>query len=170
MLIAVLGGAGDGGDGCEVVPALHDFSKSAVYFTLSGSDVAAGGMRADGLWARPVGTLVMRLASGDGSTGSRAIDGRGAQCLLFCAVSWSVAFTLSLSWPAFEAMVLPGLGLLVAPLVEGVRRKSLPLVYAGLGLLVMMQMREKLDVPFGFDYQDEASGARCTFGIGAGAA
>lgn len=118
-------------------PALHDFSKASVYFTLLALTalLAAYSVRVAGCKSTP----------------------RQAQCVLLCAVSWSVAVSLSLSWPAFEAMVLPGLGLLVAAVLEGARRRTLPFVYAAVGLAVLMQMREKLDLPFGFDYQDEAA-------------
>lgn len=118
-------------------PALHDFSKSAVYFTSLGLTV-----------------LLIRYAR---TIGAGGLSARDAQCLLFAAVSWSVAFTLSLSWPAFEAMVLPGLGFLVAAVLEGAALRARPFVYAALCLLVLMQVREKLDLPFGFDYQDEAA-------------
>jgi len=119
------------------LPALHDFSKASVYFTFLALTLLLAG-------------YAVRVFGGQS-------DARQAQCVLLCAVSWTVAFTLSLSWPAFEAMVLPGLGLLVAAVLEGVRRKSLPWVYGALSLVVVMQMREKLDLPFGFDYQDEAA-------------
>jgi len=119
------------------LPALHDFSKGSVYFTFLAMTVLLAGYAVKGFWGR--------------------WNTRQAQCALLCAVSWSVAFTLSLSWPAFEAMVLPGLGLLVAALLEGVPRKRLPLVYGALCLLVLMQVREKLNLPFGFDYQNEAA-------------
>lgn len=79
-----------------------------------------------------------------------------AQCVFFCAVSWSVAFMLSLSWPAFEAMLLPGLGFLLVALLRGARPRSLPAIYAAVALAVFVQVREKMDVPFAFDYQDDA--------------
>lgn len=125
------------------LPALHDFSKSAVYFTFLGMTL-----------------LLVRYGV---RLRSRATDDRRAQCVLLCAVSWSVALTLSLSWPAFEAMLLPGLGVLVALVLDGARRRALPLVYAALAFVSLMQVREKLDLPFGFDYQDEAPVRSATF-------
>lgn len=119
-------------------PALHDVSKSWVYLTLL-AVTALLGRYAVGMCAGETMTL------------------RRAQRVLFCAVSWSVAWTLSLSWPAFEAMTLPGLGFVVAAAVEGAGRRALPFVYAVLCFAVLTQAREKLDLPFGFDYQDEAA-------------
>jgi len=125
-------------EGLRRLPALHDLSKSAVYFTF-------------------LALTLLLVRYGARAVAGEAPRGRRAQCLLLCAVSWSVAFTLSLSWPAFEAMLLPGLGFLVALLLEGARPKALPLVYAALAFAVLMQVREKLDLPFGFDYQEEAA-------------
>ena len=122
------------GEALRGLPALHDFSKSLVYFTCLGLTV-----------------LVVRY----GFAVRGGFTGRQAQCLFFCLVSWVVAATLSLSWPAFEAMALPGLGFLVAAVVESARPRALPYVYAVLVLVAGMQVREKLDLPFGFDYQDE---------------
>jgi len=119
------------------LPALHDLSKAWVYFTAI--------------------ALTMLLGKCISAMRAEQVTPRRAQLLLFCAVSWSVAFTLSLSWPAFEAMTLPGLGLLVAAVLSGAEWRSLPLIYAALVMAVLMQAREKLDLPFGFDYQDEGS-------------
>ena len=124
----------------QALPALHDFSKSAVYFTVLGLSGLLVSFAAEA-WRERV-----------------PLTPRRAQIVLFATVSWAVAATLSLSWPAFEAMVVPGLGLLVAAVVEQTwRRSSAPWVYAALALTSLMQVREKLDLPFGFDYQDEGA-------------
>ena len=124
------------------MPSLHDFSKSSVYFSLLGLTF---------LMARALGLLCRG-----------PLQSKQAHSVLFCAVSFSVALTLSLSWPAFEAMVLPGLGYLLASTMEGVRERSLPFVYGSMCFLTLIQFREKLDLPFGFDYQDEAAVRRAT--------
>ena len=118
------------------LPAMYDFSKSAVYYTFVALSVM-------------VFVYAIKLFY-PGMTRHQA------QCIVFCVVSWSVAFMLSLSWPAFEAMVLPGLGFLIAATLNGVRTRYLPYVYATLALMVFMQTREKLDLPFVFDYQNDA--------------
>jgi hypothetical protein len=115
------------------LPAMWDFSKIAIYYTFIALSVI-------------LFVYAIRLFS-PGMTRHQA------QCILFCVVSWSVAFMLSLSWPAFEAMVLPGLGFLIAATLNGVRPRYLPYVYGVLVLMVFMQTREKLDLPFVFDYQ-----------------
>ena len=134
-LLSVLGLFG----ACEVLsraglPAVWNFSKSAVYFTIFGVTIF-------GL------ALLYRALR-------RRQDYRTWELALFAAVSWSVAFTLSLSWPAFEAMTMPGLGLLIAATWEGVRRTRW-LVSFLLAVLLTFQLREKLDLPFTFGYQDE---------------
>ena len=116
------------------LPVLHDFSKSAVYCTFIGITLL--------LWIYLGGVL-------------KPISRRQAQCILICAVSWSVAFMLSLSWPAFEAMLLPGLGFVLAAMPDGVRPQRRWAVYCTMAIMVFMQVREKLDLPFGFDYQNE---------------
>lgn len=118
--------------------ALHDFSKSAVYFTFAGTTVF-GLIAIDLAFKRP-GRATLRLW----------------QSAILAAVGWSVAFTLSLSWPAFEAMTIPGLGLLLAAAVEGTRGWGRRFLYAVMIAMVFLAVREKLDLPFGFDNQDEA--------------
>jgi hypothetical protein len=75
---------------------------------------------------------------------------RHAQCIIFCVVSWVVAFMLSLSWPAFEAMLLPGLGFLVAAALQGARAHHRKYIYAVLVAVVFLAVRAKLDLPFEF--------------------
>ena len=80
---------------------------------------------------------------------------RHAQCILFCVVSWVVAFMLSLSWPAFEAMLLPGLGFLVAAALQGARPHHRKYIYVVLVTVVFLAVRAKLDLPFGFTVGSE---------------
>jgi hypothetical protein len=118
------------------LPALRDSSKSIVYYVLIGLTV----------WLAGQMTWLFR----------REISRRIAQGILFGAVAWSIAVMLSLSWPAFEAMTLPGLGFLLAATLDGVqdRFRWLPLLV--IVSMVFLQVREKLDLPFTFDRMDEA--------------
>ena len=80
---------------------------------------------------------------------------RQAQLLLYASVSLATAFMLSLSWPAFEAMVVPGLGLIVATVMQIAGRKLEYLVCAGSAALIFFATVVKLNVPFGFAGYDE---------------
>lgn len=120
------------------LPSLHDTLKSAVYFTFAGTTVF-GLIAIDLAFKRPRKTTL-----------------RLWQIAILAAVGWSVAFTLSLSWPAFEAMTIPGLGLLLALAVEGTRGWGRRFLYAVMVAVVFLAVREKLDLPFTFDKQDEA--------------
>ena len=80
---------------------------------------------------------------------------RQRQLALFATVSFFIAFFLSLSWPAFEAMTLPGLGLLIAAILEGAAPRSRPWVYAAAASLIFFQVREKLALPFAFEGLNE---------------
>jgi hypothetical protein len=75
---------------------------------------------------------------------------RHAQCVLFCVVSWVVASTLSLSWPAYEPMLLPGFGFLVAAALQGARARHRKYIYTVLAVAVFVAAWAKLDKPFGF--------------------
>jgi hypothetical protein len=75
---------------------------------------------------------------------------RHAQCILFCVVSWVVALMLSLSWPAFEPMLLPGLGFLVAAALQGARPHHRKFIYIVLAVAVFVAEWAKLDIPFSF--------------------
>lgn len=120
------------------VPAVWNFSKSAVYFTCFDLSLFAVALIAQGYRANT--PLVERE--------------RAWELLLFLGVGWSVAITLALSWPAFEAMTLPGLALLLAAAAQGVRKGKFAL-YAIFAVLFCFQLREKLDLPFTFGSQDE---------------
>ncbi|MGC2580913.1 MAG: hypothetical protein WA399_02370 [Acidobacteriaceae bacterium] len=120
------------------LPALRDYSKSAVYFTFVGTTI--------------FGLIAIDLAL----KRSRKSTLRLWQIAILAAVGWSVAFTLCLSWQAFEAMTIPGLGLLLAAAVEGTRGWGRRFLYAVMIGMVFLAVREKLDLPFSFDSQDEA--------------
>jgi hypothetical protein len=115
---------------------IHNLSKSAVYFVF-------------------ISVTILLLAYGMKSL-RRKLSVREQQFALFAAVSFFVAFFLSLSWPAFEAMALPGLGFLVAAVLEGVQPARRRYVYAVLGCLLFVQTLEKLNLPFGFDGLNES--------------
>jgi len=79
-----------------------------------------------------------------------------SQMLLLAAVSFSVAFMLSLSWPFFEAMLVPGLALFVATTLDTLTAPFRKIVYLVIGLLLMAQVQSKLAAPFGFAGWQEA--------------
>jgi len=122
------------------LPALVDFGKSSVYYVLVGCALLG------------VAALFIGLRNTEESS-SRILH-----IALFAALAWSVAASLSLSWPAFEAMTLPGLGLLLAAAIDGTRGKwGQGFLYLVMAAMVFIQVREKLEMPFGFDHQDEAA-------------
>jgi Dolichyl-phosphate-mannose-protein mannosyltransferase len=75
---------------------------------------------------------------------------RQAQIYLFAAVSFNIAFMLSLSYPMFSPMLLPGLGLIVAGSLAGSGRLGQLAVCAIVFLVAIDTVRLKLDKPFGF--------------------
>ena len=85
------------------------------------------------------------------------ISRRQSQFALIASVAFIVAFMTSLSYPAFEAMTIPGLGLILAVLLndfEGWRRW---IVYAVCGVLLCCETQFKERVPFGFNGWQEPS-------------
>ncbi len=75
---------------------------------------------------------------------------RQSQFALFASVAFAIAFMTSLSFPVFEAMTVPGLGLILAVLLndfEGWRRFA---VYAACGVLLFCQTQAKERMPFAF--------------------
>ncbi len=75
---------------------------------------------------------------------------RQSQFALFASIAFVVAFMTSLSFPAFEAMTIPGLALILAVLLNdfgGWRRFA---VYAACGVLLFCQTQAKERMPFGF--------------------
>lgn len=118
------------------LPALHDQSKSAVYFMLPALFLIA--------------LSLLRTTNED------LRHPQQARLLLFAVTGGTVAVTLSLSWPCFEAMLLPGLALPVALVLSATRGRARAWIIALLVFSVFLQTREKLDLPFGFDYELEA--------------
>ncbi len=86
----------------------------------------------------------------------RCLTRREAQLFLFATVSVVVAFMLSLSYPIFEAMTLPGLGLLLASLLHVSRGWRTPVVYAACAALIANGTLTKLELPFSFNTFSEA--------------
>lgn len=75
---------------------------------------------------------------------------RQSQFALFATIAFIVALMTSLSYPVFEAMIIPGLGLILAVLLndfEGWRRW---IVYAVCGALMFCTALFKEGMPFGF--------------------
>jgi hypothetical protein len=80
----------------------------------------------------------------------RGLSRRQSQFLLFTAVSFCCAFMLSLSYPAFEAMTVPGLALLLAALLDeakGWRRWPLYLICLA---VMIFDIQVKMETPFAF--------------------
>jgi hypothetical protein len=73
-----------------------------------------------------------------------------AQVYLMAAVSFNIAFMLSLSFPIFAPMLLPGVGLIIAGSIAGSRRLGRLAVYAIVLLVCVDAVRLKLELPFGF--------------------
>ena len=114
----------------STLPALYDFSKTSIYFVLFG-----------------LAALLIFLAL----AGLRApLTPRQEQFLIYAACSFSVALFLSLSWPAFEAMTLPGLGLLLVGVLEGTRARGRQFAVLVILSIIFIAVREKLDLPFAF--------------------
>lgn len=77
---------------------------------------------------------------------------RQAQVYLMAAVSFNIAFMLSLSYPIFAPMLLPGLGLVIAGSLAGSSRLGRLAVYAIVMLVCVDVVRMKLDSPFSFGF------------------
>jgi hypothetical protein len=75
---------------------------------------------------------------------------RQSQFFLYIAVSFSIAFMLSLSFPAFEAMTIPGLGLFLAALLEETSGWRKYMIYTLCTALLIFEIQLRLDVPFAF--------------------
>jgi hypothetical protein len=119
------------------LPVVRNFSKCSIYYVLIGLSI----------W----------LATQMGWLFRSGISRRTTQAILFAAVAWSIAVTLSLSWPAFEPMTLPGLGFLLAATLDGVRDRFRWFPLLIMASMVFLQVREKLAGPFGFAHQNEAA-------------
>jgi hypothetical protein len=77
---------------------------------------------------------------------------RQAQIYLLAAVSFNIAFMLSLSFPMFSAMLLPGFGLICAGSLAGSSRLGRLAVCAIVMLVCVDTVRLRLDTPFGFGF------------------
>lgn len=78
---------------------------------------------------------------------------RESQFYLYAAVSFTVAFMLSLSFPLFEAMIVPGLGLVLAQILDVSGRWRITratIIYAISALFLAVETMLKLQCPFGF--------------------
>jgi hypothetical protein len=117
--------------------------KSSIYFALIGTGILASFYSA---------VFVVRRLSG-----------RETHYWLLGTVSFVCAFMLSLSWPAFEAMVMPGLGFLVAAALEVGSIWKRTVWYAACGMLLFSLTLTKLNTPFGFADWKEPSVATATF-------
>lgn len=81
---------------------------------------------------------------------------RQAQFCVYAAISFAVAASLSLSYPVFEAMIVPGLGLLVAAVLDASSKRLRVVVCAACALLIAVETCAKLNLPFGFAGFNEA--------------
>jgi len=79
-----------------------------------------------------------------------ALSRRQSQFALFASVAFVVAFMISLSFPAFEAMTIPGLGLFLAVLLNDFEGRRRVAVYALCAGLLFCETQYKQQVPFGF--------------------
>lgn len=76
---------------------------------------------------------------------------RSVQLFFFVSISFTLAFMGSLSFPTYEPMVVPGLALLLALMLDNagrIRTRIIAIVCAG---LIAMATIGKLMVPFGFE-------------------
>jgi Dolichyl-phosphate-mannose-protein mannosyltransferase len=94
--------------------------------------------------------VVFLLILGTWQLLKRTQSERQAQIYLFAAVSFNIAFMLSLSYPMFSAMLLPGFGLIVAGSLAGSSRLGQLAVCVVVFLVCIDTVRLKLDKPFGF--------------------
>jgi len=120
-------------------PLTHDTGKGAVYFVLLGT------------------TFVSVIGFHQVLNSVGASRARALQFTLFSILALAIAVSLSLSFPAFEAMTLPGLGLLIAAIYDGAGVKGKTATVLVAAALVFFQVCEKLTTPFGFDHQDEGA-------------
>jgi hypothetical protein len=75
---------------------------------------------------------------------------REAQFCLLATVSFGMAFMVSLSWPIFEAMLLPGIGFLIAACLDGFNGWRRNALYVLCAALLVTGTCLKLNIPFGF--------------------
>jgi hypothetical protein len=120
------------------IHAVRDSAKCTVYYTLVMTAIYG------------LGAIVFALRE------RGRLSERAWKIALVATVGWCVAITQSLSWPVFEAMLLPGLGVLVAAVIDGARSWGVRFTMLVVASLSMLQVWEKLDLPFSFKAEDEA--------------
>ena len=79
------------------------------------------------------------------------ITRRQAQFCLFAAVSFVVAFMLSLSFPVVQVMVIPGLGFLIAAALDGCAPARRWIGFGFCALLLFTETCTRLEVPHRFE-------------------
>ena len=94
--------------------------------------------------------VVFLLILGTWQLLKRTQSERQAQIYLLAAVSFNIAFMLSLSYPMFSAMLLPGFGLIIAGSLAGSGRLGQLVICVIVFLVGIDTVRLKLDKPFGF--------------------
>lgn len=94
--------------------------------------------------------VVLLLIFGTWQLLKRTQSEHQAQIYLFAAVSFNIAFMLSLSYPMFAPMLLPGFGLIVAGSLAGSTRLGQLAVCVIVFLVYIDTVRLKMDKPFGF--------------------
>jgi hypothetical protein len=99
--------------------------------------------------------IVSLLALGTWQLLKGTLTERQAQIYLFAAVSFNIAFMLSLSFPIFSPMLLPGFGLIFAGSLAGSNRIGRLAICAIVMLVCIDTVRLKLDIPFGFGFFTE---------------
>jgi hypothetical protein len=80
----------------------------------------------------------------------RSLTRREAQFCLFAAVSFACALMVSLSFPVFEAMIVPGMALPIAAVLDQASDWKRAASFGLCGLLIALETYAKLVVPFGF--------------------
>lgn len=80
-----------------------------------------------------------------------ALSRRQSQFALFAAIGFIAAFMTSLSFPAFEAMIIPGLALILAVLLNDLQGWQRWVLYALCGAMIFCTAAFKEGMPFGFN-------------------
>jgi hypothetical protein len=80
----------------------------------------------------------------------RSLEPREAQFCLFAGVSLACALMISLSFPVFEAMIVPGMALPVAAILDKASGWKRAASFGLCGLLIALETYAKLVVPFAF--------------------
>jgi hypothetical protein len=132
LLVLLLGLGIIGASSMQPLPFRPDLAaKPTIYISLIGSGLL-------------IAYYFWRYLSGN-------ISRRQSQFALIASVAFIVAFMTSLSYPAFEAMTIPGLGLFLAVLLNDFDNWRRWVVYAVCGALLCCETQFKERVPFGFN-------------------